>query len=103
MLYTNAIICFYGYLIWPLFCLLLPHIANLIGAEDLTHLLLTSSHLLFSVSCSAVLYKIAREVTKWQCTLYDCFHTALNEALKKEDERLKIAIGEVMTRAGEKL
>ena len=46
-----------------------------------------------------VLYKIAREVTKWQCTLYDCFHTALNEALKKEDERLKIAIGEVMTRA----
>ncbi|KAL0009298.1 hypothetical protein SO802_010800 [Lithocarpus litseifolius] len=47
--------------------------------------------------------KIAREVTKWQCTLYDCFHTALNEALKKEDERLKIATGEVMTRAGEKL
>ena len=103
MLYTNAIICFYGYLIWPPFCLLLPRIANLIGAEGLTHLLLTSSHLLFSVSCSAVLYKIAREVTKWQCTLCDCFHTALNEALKKEDERLKIAIGEVMTRAGEKL
>ena len=50
-----------------------------------------------------VLYKIAREVTKWQCTLCDCFHTALNEALKKEDERLKIAIGEVMTRAREKL
>ena len=50
-----------------------------------------------------ILYKIAREVTKWQCTLYDCFHTALNEALKKEDERLKIATGEEMTRAGEKL
>ena len=50
-----------------------------------------------------VLYKIAREVTKWQCTLYDYFDTALNEALKKEDERLKIAIGGVMTRAREKL
>ena len=47
-----------------------------------------------------VLYKIAREVTKWQCTLYDYFHIALNEALKKEDERLKIATGEVMTRGG---
>ena len=92
MLFTNAIICFYGYLIWPLFCLLLPHISNLIGAEDLTHLLLTSSHRLLCVTCS-----------KWQCTLYDYFHTALNEALKKEDERLKIAIGEVMTRAREKL
>ena len=50
-----------------------------------------------------ILYKKAREVTKWQCTLYDCFHIALNEALKKEDERLKIATGEVMTHAGEKL
>ena len=62
-----------------------------------------------------LIYKIAREVTKkgrylllcvtcskWQCTLYDYFHTALNEALKKEDERLKIAIGEVMTRCWEK-
>ncbi|KAM4113807.1 hypothetical protein ACJW30_04G023700 [Castanea mollissima] len=29
--------------------------------------------------------------------------SSLNEALKKEDERLKIAAGEVMTHAGEKL
>ena len=54
MLYTNAIIYFLWIFNWPLFFLLLPHIANLIGAKDLTNLLLTSSHLLLSmcVTCS---------------------------------------------------
>ena len=50
-----------------------------------------------------ILYKIVREVAKWQCTLFDCFHIALNEALKKKVERLKIATGEIMIHAGEKL
>ena len=47
--------------------------------------------------CYLFYVKIARKSAKWQCTLYDCSQTALNEALKKEVERLKIATGEIMT------
>lgn len=42
-------------------------------------------------------YKIAREFAKRQCTCMPVPNTALNDALKKEVERLKVATGETMT------